>query len=194
MAQIVLTDATPLIYLSQTSGGLSWLSSLFGPASMTRAVKGEVLPGRGAPGEAEIDAALERGDLRVLIEDWPKLRFPWLHEGEASTIRAAINLNGLGHTCLVLMDDRAGRDEIKRLGSGAIIVSGTVAVICRAKEVGLIFSAKDVFEELRQKGFRVSDDILSAALGSVKEATGGKGSVSLASRKSGGAERRKRRP
>jgi predicted nucleic acid-binding protein len=168
MAQIVLTDATPLVYLSQIKDGLSWLKRLFGTVCMTHAVRSEVTK-RGKPGAAEIDAALRRRDLRELTEEWSEPNFPWLHEGEASTISVAINLARSGHTCLVLMDEKAGRDEIGRLGSAAIAVSGTAAVVGRAKEVGLISSAAEVFGELREKGFYISEDIVRGVLKSVGE-------------------------
>jgi len=174
MAQIVLTDATPLVYLSQVNGGLSWLKRLFGPVDMTHVVKGEATKS-GKPGAAEVDAALQHGDLRVLTDDWSEPKFPWLDEGEASTIRAAINLAKLGHTCLVLMDEKAGRDEIKHLGSPAIIVSGTAAVVGRAREVGLVSSAADVFKELREKSFYISEDLVRGILESVGEADRAKG-------------------
>ncbi|MFZ0888973.1 MAG: DUF3368 domain-containing protein [Candidatus Binataceae bacterium] len=170
MAQIVLSDATPLIYLAQIPDGLSWLEKLFGYVVMTPAVKKDVLPGEGKPGEREIEDAVRRGILRVLENDWPSPRFPWLDEGEETTIRAAVNLVELGHTCLVIIDEKDGRNTIKELASAAITVSGTAAVVGRAKELGLIPSASAVFEELRQRGFRISDDVVRLILEKVGEA------------------------
>ena len=170
MAQIVLSDATPLIYLAQIPDGLSWLEELFGHVVMTPAVRKDVLPGQGKPGEREIHNAVRRGILRVLEHDWPSPRFPWLDEGEESTIRAAVNLAEQGHHCLVIIDEKDGRAVVEELASAAITVSGTAAVVGRAKELGLIPSAFAVFEELRQRGFYISDDVVRRILEKVGEA------------------------
>lgn len=169
MAQIVLTDATTLIGLAKTEGGLSWLKKLFGKVFVTSAVKGEVLPGRGAEGESEIQRAMDRAIIRELTQEWPEPLFPWLHEGEASIIRAAVNLAKAGNECLILMDEKHGRAAVRELGSQSIAVSGTAAVIGRAKEKGLISSAAAVFHELRQKGFYISQELVQGILDEIGE-------------------------
>jgi hypothetical protein len=50
VARFVLSDAAPLICLSQVEG-LAWLKSIFGQVHITREVHHEVLGGRGEPGE-----------------------------------------------------------------------------------------------------------------------------------------------
>jgi predicted nucleic acid-binding protein len=169
VAQIVLTDATTLIGLAKTEGGLSWLKKLFGKVFVTSAVKSEVLPGRGAEGESEIQTALDRGIIRELTQEWPEPLFPWLHEGEASIIRVAVNLAKAGDDCLILMDEKHGRAAVRELGSQSIAVSGTAAVIGRAKEKGLIPSAAVGFRELRQKGFYISEELVQVILDEIGE-------------------------
>jgi predicted nucleic acid-binding protein len=169
VGRIVLADATTLIGLAKTEGGLSWLKKLFGKVFVTSVVKGEVLPGRGVEGEAEIQKALDRGIIRELTEQWPEPLFPWLHEGEASIIRAAVNLEKAGNDCLILMDEKHGRAAVKALGSSSIVLIGTAAVIGRAKEKELIPSAAAVFHELRHKGFYISQELVRGILDEIGE-------------------------
>ncbi|MFI5351630.1 MAG: DUF3368 domain-containing protein [Candidatus Binatales bacterium] len=98
---------------------------------------------------------------------WLEPQFPWLHDGEASTLRAAINLR---RPCLVLIDEREARKTLRSLSSDTIGVSGTIAVVGAAKQRGLIPSAKAVFEELQRKNFYVSRALVAGILESTGEA------------------------
>ncbi len=169
MAQIVLSDATALIYLAQIPDGLSLLDTLFGQVTITSVVKEEVLPQKSAPGEREIERAISKGLIAVVEDRWPEPAFPWLDTGEASTLRAAINLANSGNECLVIIDEKNGRGTAKELSSPVIIVTGTAAVIGRAKELGLIPSATAVFQQLREKGFRISDEVIREVLRNIRE-------------------------
>jgi len=167
LARFVLADASPIIGLSRVGGGLALLERLFGQVHITRQVRRDVLPGTGKPGELEISQALDSGILRVLNRDWPEPQFPWLHDGEASTLRAAINLR---RPCLVLIDEREARKTLRSLASDTIGVSGTIAVVGAAKQRGLIPSARAVFEELQRKNFYVSRALVAGILESTGEA------------------------
>lgn len=170
MAQIVLSDATPLIYLVQITEGLSILDRLYGQITITSVVEDELLPGKKAPGEREIKQSIRAGIIRVIKDEWLEPAFPWLHEGEESTIRAAVNLANAGHQCLVLMDEKDGRAALREFVSSAVTLSGTAASVGRARELGLIPSASAVFTELREKGFYISADIVRAVLRNIGEA------------------------
>lgn len=156
MAQIVISDASPIIILSQI-GGLDWLVPLFGKVWLTDIVRDELLPG-GKPGEQAIFAAIDSGVLAVLDQDWPKPLFPELDEGEASTIRAALNLPD---KCLLLMDERLGRTVAKENG---LSVAGVAGLIGMAKKRGLIPSASAAFERLLQTDFRISPELIRRIL------------------------------
>jgi predicted nucleic acid-binding protein len=160
MAGIVLTDASPLIVLSRI-GGLHWLESLFGTVHMPRAVHKEVLTGKNKSGEPLIKAAIQSKSLVALRRDWKLPQFPYLDEGEAACIRAAVNLSKLGGSLLLLMDERAGRSTAMEQG---FKVAGTAAVIAMAKRRKLIPSAASVFEQLLQMDFRLSAEVIRAAL------------------------------
>jgi predicted nucleic acid-binding protein len=133
--RFVLSDAAPLICLAQVDG-LRWLGELFSRVHLTQPVRDEILTGLGKPGEEALARAIERRLLRIHTEwNWPEPQFPSLGKGEASCIRAAINLKKRGRDCLLLLDDR----EARRVASAATIaVTGTAAVVGAAKQAGLI--------------------------------------------------------
>jgi predicted nucleic acid-binding protein len=157
MARIVLIDASPLIVLSRIDG-LHWIKAIFGPVHLPLAVRKEVITGKDKKGEPMIRAAIDRKVLVVLRRDWKLPQFPFLGEGEAACIRAAVNLR---QPSLLLMDDKAGRTTAIELG---LKVAGTAAVIAMAKRKNLIPSAADVFERLLQTDFRLSAEVIRAAL------------------------------
>ncbi len=154
---IVLSDASPLIVLSRI-GGLRWLKEIFGVVHVPLAVRNEVLTGKDSVGEPLIRAAITDKSLLVLRRDWKQPQFPFLGEGEAACIRAAVNLR---QPSLLLMDDRAGRATAMEQG---FKVAGTAAVIAMAKRKKLIPSAAVVFEQLLQMEFRLSAEVIRAAL------------------------------
>ena len=157
MARIVLIDASPLIVLSRING-LHWIKVIFGPVHLPLAVRKEVITGKDKEGEPVIRAAIDSKLLVVLRRDWKLPQFPFLGEGEAACIRAAVNLR---QPTLLLMDDKAGRTTAVEFG---LKVAGTAAVIAMAKRKNLIPSATDVFERLLQTGFRLSAEVIRTAL------------------------------
>lgn len=156
-ARIVLADASPLIALGIV-GGLAWAHALFGKVSLTAIVHDEVAPGSERPGEREIVAAIRRSWLKVIQEEWTEPAFAELDEGEASTLRAAVNLR---RPCLILMDEKAGRAVARELG---FAVTGTAGIILAAKRRQLIPAARPVFEQLLENDFRLSVELVRAVL------------------------------
>lgn len=154
---IVLCDASPLIVLSRV-GGMHWLREIFGSVHVPLAVRKEVLTGKDSVGETLIRAAIMNKSLVVLRRDWKLPQFPLLGEGEAACIRAAVNLH---QPSLLLIDDRAGRATAMEQG---FKVTGTAAIIAMAKRKKLIPSAAAVFEQLLQMDFRLSAEVIRAAL------------------------------
>ena len=61
---------------------------------------------------------------------------------------------------LLVIDDRLGRAAARRLG---LAVTGTVGVLIRAKEVGLVPAVCPLLEEIRQQGYWLSDALLVTA-------------------------------
>jgi len=154
---IVLVDASPLIALAAV-GGLEWLHRLFGTVTLTTVVRDEVIPGAGRAGEIEIADAIERKRLRVIDDEWSTPQFPELDEGEARVLRAAANLRV---PCLLLIDERAGRAVARELGFPVV---GTVGIIVAARRRAFIPTARTVFEQLLDRDFRISAELIRAAL------------------------------
>lgn len=65
-----------------------------------------------------------------------------------------------------ILDDRAAKNAALAL---KIPVRGTLGIILLAKQQGIIIAAKPLFEQLVQVGFRVTPEILAAALRFVNE-------------------------
>ena len=190
MGRFVLSDAAPLICLAQVDG-LSWLRTLFGQVHITQQVRDEILTGLGKPGEDALKQAIGRRLVRVHPEwDWPEPQLPALGEGEASCIRTAMNLRERGHDCLLVIDDREAR---RAASSFTITVTGTAAVVGAAKQIGLIASARTIFDQLRLSGFRVSEGIVSGILESVGEGKSGEKPVRETRRRRGQKRGRKAR-
>jgi predicted nucleic acid-binding protein len=162
MARIVIADASPLIGLSIVKG-LEWLPALFGEVWIPGEVCREVLSGKRARGEPEIQAALDAGWLRIWDQPFPALKGIDLDEGESACISIALHHPD---PVLLIMDERAGRAVAME---NRLQVIGTAAVIGRAKSSGLIPAARQVFEVLHQSDFRISPAVIKTVLARVGE-------------------------
>ncbi|MSQ73397.1 MAG: DUF3368 domain-containing protein [Betaproteobacteria bacterium] len=150
-------DASSLIGLASV-GGLATLPKLYGTALITQAVRDEVMPGLGFPGEGLIRAAMRQGHIRLFRRKLTEPLLPELDEGEASILRAALDH---GEGALIIVDDLAAR---KGAAQRKISFTGTAGVIIEAKRARLIKSARPVFERLAQTDFRLSAHIVEAIL------------------------------
>ena len=164
MARIVVSDSSPLIGLSIVKG-LEWLPALFGEVRIPSAVCREVLAGKHARGEAEIQAALSAGWLKVWdqAQAFMPLQGIDLDEGETACISLALQHS---EPVLLIMDERAGRAVAIEKG---LQVVGTAAIIGRAKSSGLIASARQVFEVLHRSDFRIAPAVIKTILARVGE-------------------------
>jgi predicted nucleic acid-binding protein len=155
--KIVLSDASPLIGLA-AAGGFDLLRELFGAVTVTATVRREVSAGKGLPGAGELGAAIRAGWIRVMKDLPGKTPFPWLDAGEASTLFTAMKL---GASCLVLMDEVAGREQARALG---LAVTGTAGVLLAARQRGLIPEVRPYFEKLMKTDFRISAEVIRTVL------------------------------
>jgi predicted nucleic acid-binding protein len=169
MGQIVLADASPIIYLAKLEGGISWLKELYARVAVTPVVHRELLPAREVAGKREIELGFRAGTLYEIETPWRTPRFADLDAGEESTIRAAVNLLREGNSCLILIDDKRARRALTTLRSQSLEVSGTAALIGRIKQRGMIESAAEQFDNLLALGFRLGDDIVRAILDNLGE-------------------------
>ena len=84
-------------------------------------------------------------------------RFIELDDGEAEVLILANELNA----DLVLMDELIGRKYAKHF---KFKLTGTIGILLKAKEKGLIKSVKDLLTELTEKGTWLSPKLVSMAL------------------------------
>ena len=144
--RIVLSDASPLIALVAI-GQIDVLRQLYKQVLITDIVRKEVHAA--LPDWIEITSDYEAQQYQLLCLE--------LDPGEASTIAFALKQpDGL-----LILDERKGRLIAKRLG---LRVTGTVGIIVKAKEVGLITSGKDLLNQLEAQGFWLSKELKQQVL------------------------------
>jgi len=157
VAAIVIADASPLIALARVNG-IAWLRALFTEVLVADAVLREVLTGLFPDTEERIQAGITSGWLKAVAVQAIEPELPDLDEGEAASIRLALQH---GDGALLLIDERAGRAVAHDLG---LQLAGTAAVIGMARQRGLISSARDVFAELHASDFRIAPAVIQAVL------------------------------
>ncbi|MBR8839276.1 MAG: DUF3368 domain-containing protein [Stigonema ocellatum SAG 48.90 = DSM 106950] len=102
---------------------------------------------------------------------------PWIREVEQIDSQVANWDLGLGESHVLswvysnpgyeaILDDRAAKNAALAL---KVPVRGTLGVILLAKQEGIVSAAKPIFEQLAQVGFRVTPEVLAAALRLVNE-------------------------
>ena len=155
---IVVSNTTPLIGLASIQR-LDLLAKLFGEVHIPQAVYDEAyLAGRVA-GEVKypvpavdwikVVTVKDRLAVEVLLDE--------LDLGEAETIVLARELPAEW----VLMDERKGRRKLAQLGVPKI---GTLGILLKAKQLGLLPTIRLEIETLHQQGFSLSHSVIDAVL------------------------------
>lgn len=154
MPDFWVVDASPIITLAKAGylHLLDQLASLLVP----EAVALEVAEG---PASDPARKALESGwGVRAVPRDIPRSVLEWgLGAGESAVL--ALSLEDGGRAAV--LDDAAARSCARTLG---VPFLGTLAVVLRAKQAGLISSASEVAAALVQAGLRLDDETLRKAL------------------------------
>lgn len=141
MNQIVIADASCLIVL-QNIQRLNLLESLFGEIFITSVVEAEY--GLSLPSWIKIEPVQDLTRQTLLEIN--------LDKGEASSIALCLEKTD----CLLVIDERKGRRIAKQLN---LKIVGTLGIIIKAKENGLIGSLPDVLTELENVGFHLSKNL-----------------------------------
>lgn len=154
MAERWVVDASPLITLAKAGHLhlLDQLASVLVPEAVVREVEA-------GPGADPARRALENGwGARAAPREIPAAVLEWgLGAGESSVLALALEESGR----TAVLDDAAARRCAHSLGVATL---GTLAVILRAKNAGLIPSASQVALALLGAGLRLDEKILKAAL------------------------------
>lgn len=141
-----VSDTSCLIALERI-GRLGLLERLYGgDLIIPAAVVGEW--GRAVPKWMSIHAVRNR-DLVCLLE-------VGLGLGESEAIALSVEIDA----ARLIVDDKQGR---RTAGRFQIPLTGTVGVVLRAKERGLIAAVRPVLDELRSAGFQMSPSLIQQA-------------------------------
>ena len=159
----MLSNTTPLIGLASIDH-FELLEQLFGELHIPEAVYREtVVRGREQGGaRQEVSSAdwikrhqvVDRLAVDVLLDE--------LDAGEAEAIVLARELNA----DWVLMDERKGRRKLTQLGIRKI---GTLGILLRAKQSGLLTTIRPEIEKLRRQAFNISQAIVADILNEANE-------------------------
>lgn len=154
--RVVVVNTTPVIALALIDR-LDLLRQLYGEVLVPPAVQNEVLAG----GESSIGSVEFAGSAWVRVTP---LRDPGradlisdLDRGEAEVVALAQELSA----DLVIIDEFLARRHAKRLG---LKVTGTLGVLLKAKESGLVPAIKPLIERLMQGGIHLSGAVVAEAL------------------------------
>ena len=155
---IVVSNTTPLIGLAVVDQ-FDLLAHLFGKITIPTAVYQEaVVFGReqgGAKQEVSTANWIEVVSIRdqlavdVLLDE--------LDRGEAETIVLARELNA----AWVLMDEKKGRRKLDGMGIAKV---GTIGLLLKGKQIGYLDRLQPYLEQLRRKGFSVSQTVINNVL------------------------------
>jgi uncharacterized protein len=154
--RLVVVNTTPIIALSLI-GRLDLLHKLYDHVFLPAAVQDEVFAGGAASiGSRELREAdwlevvpLQDPGRADLIAD--------LERGEAEVLALAQERNA----DLVIIDERLARRHANRLG---MRLTGTLGMLLKAKQLGMIEAVAPMIDQLRQGGIRLGDDVVTEVL------------------------------
>ncbi|MBC8486326.1 MAG: DUF3368 domain-containing protein [Bacteroidetes bacterium] len=146
MHRIVITDTSCLIILHKI-GNLELLRLLYNTIVTTPEVKEEW--GRELPDWITIEKAKNNRYQKIIETQVDK--------GEASVIALALEKEDT----LMLLDDLKARKLAKRIH---LKFTGTLGIIHKAKQAGLIFKVRPLIEKLRETDFRISENVIGEIL------------------------------
>ena len=151
----VVSNTTPIIALSEI-GELDLLKKLYGMIFISESVLNEI---KTEPAFSDVRAnnswiVVEKIEVN---EEVRKMYKPKLHSGEVESMILAQKLKA----DIIILDDYAARKTAQYLG---LKVTGTLGVIIKAKQEGLISEAKPLMEKLIENGLFISDNVLREVL------------------------------
>ncbi|HEX4961933.1 MAG TPA: DUF3368 domain-containing protein [Thermoanaerobaculia bacterium] len=160
--RLVFSNTSPLLYLHQV-GHLDLLWRLYGRIQIPLAVKNELLAGAELGISVPDTSILEWLEVRPLHDTTLLPVVIDLGSGEAEAIALAVANPG----SLLILDDGLGR-RIAHLNS--VTFTGTLGVLVKAKQEGLLPSVSPVIEELRKTTMHLTQSLIEMVLREVGEA------------------------
>jgi len=147
--EAVVSDSTCLIGLERI-GELNILSALFDPIMIPPEVEREFGNAISWLQTESLTSGVLVAALRMIVD-----------AGEAEAIALASE-----KSCLLISDDKQARSAAKRLG---VTVIGTVGVLVRAKQNGVVSVIKPILDDLELNNFFISRALREEALKLVGE-------------------------
>lgn len=163
-----VSDSSPLIHLAKIEA-LELISRLYTRILVPPAVWREVVEeSDGRPGAAEVQRAVTAGWMTIRAAKNETLIIALrvtLDNGEAEAVALATELQPE----VVLLDDKVARRMARRLG---VPVTGTLGVLLRAKQVGLVVKLRSLISRLQSEGdYYIDPELIEKALIAAGEST-----------------------
>jgi predicted nucleic acid-binding protein len=130
---LIVLDNIDMLYI---------LKNLYGEISITEEVAGEF--GKELPEWIKVNKVSDRKSLKIISS--------FVDTGEASTIALSIEKTN----AVMILDDLKARKLAKSLD---LKFTGTIGLIVKAKNNGIIKDVSDVVNKLKRAGFRISSVI-----------------------------------
>ena len=151
MPKVIISDTSCLIILAKI-GELDLLRQLYFKVTITQEILLEY--GEHLPDWIEVQQAKDHYRQQLLEMQ--------IDKGEASAIALALETR----ENILILDDWKARILAERLG---LTVTGTLGVIIRAKNSGIIPSIKPYLDKIRETNFRISEELEQIALKEANE-------------------------
>lgn len=157
----VVVNSTPLLVLGNIDK-LSILNELYGTIYITEAVYREVLEKNDKESRAVLASLNWITVMRIdNPQDYAMYRAK-LHAGEVETmILAQLAQQKSFQADLVILDDLAARKTAQYLG---LTVTGTLGVLIKAKQKGIISEVKPLLDMMMKNGFFISEKVMNMVL------------------------------
>jgi uncharacterized protein len=133
------------------------LEALFGRVAIPQAVHLELFAKTGAEASRLRQALATFAEVIEITDTAPEVTVATrlLDQGQRQAVTLAYQFG-----CPLVIDDRIGRQAARRLN---LRVTGVVGVLLGAKQVGLVPSVGELLEELRARGYWLSDELVDRA-------------------------------
>ena len=151
MPKVIISDTSCLIILTKI-GEIDLLRHLYKTVTITQEISLEY--GENLPEWFEVQQVKDHYRQQLLEMQ--------IDKGEASAIALALETSDN----IVILDDWKARKVAERLG---ISVTGTLGVIIKAKNTGIIPSIKPYLDKIRDTNFRISEELEQIALKEANE-------------------------
>ena len=146
MPETVISDTSCLILL-QKIDHLFILSKIYSKVVVTPLIASEF--GKDLPDFIEIRTHRDQLVFKTLSQ--------LVDQGEASAFTLAFEIDN----CVLILDDRKARKIAKSLG---FRLTGTLGILVKAKDAGVIPFVRPLLDKLKETDFRISDEVMAKTL------------------------------